>query len=146
MTLRNEDDDIDKLIQEGNDLVDYLCSEKGKTTSGFEGFGLGIAGMFGLSGVKTFQAGNGRNATDFLKKANAILQQITQYYSLAFASTTTQMIQDLSTDITTSMQAVTANTDLMYTILNEEDQLLQIQIYGIYLVCSVIIFFLILLL
>lgn len=141
-----EDDEIDKLIKEGDDLVKYLCSEAGKTVSGWEGFGLGIAGMFGLSGIKTLQAGNGRNATDFLKKANSILQQITQYYSLAFAGESVQLYQDLLTDITTSIQAVTANTELMNTILTEEDQLLQIQIYGVYLICAVIIFFLILLL
>lgn len=142
----DEDDEIDKLIKEGNDLVKYLCSENGKAVSRLQGFGLGIAGMFGLSGIKTLQAGNGRNATDFLKKANSILQQITQYYSLAFAGKTTQAMQDLLTDITTSIQAVTANTELMNTILTEEDQLLQIQIYGVYLICAVIIFFLILLL
>lgn len=140
-----EDDDITKMIQEGDDMVKYLCSEKGKWDSGGYGFLNGLGGMFGLSGVKALQTVNGKKSTDFLSKSNSILQQTTQYYTLAFANSQVQLDKDLFTLINTSTNAVLKNMDLMNTILTEEDQLLQIQIYGVYLICSIIIFFLILL-
>jgi hypothetical protein len=142
----DDDDEITKLIQEGDDMIKDLCSANGKSKSGFEGFGAGIGAMFGLSGIKALQASQGRQSTDFLKKANSILQQTTQYYTLAFANSSVILDQDLFTLINTSTNSVLANMTLMQTILTEEDQLLQIQIYGVYLICSVIIFFLILLL
>jgi hypothetical protein len=142
----DDDDDITKLIQQGEDMVKDLCSVNGKQKSGIEGFGSGIAAMFGLSGIKALQASQGRQSTDFIKKANSILQQTTQYYTLAFANSSVILDQDLFTLIKTSTDSVLANMTLMETILKEEDQLLQIQIYGVYLICSVIIFFLILLL
>ena len=102
--------------------------------------------MFGLSGLKTLQAGNGRDATDFLRKANSILQQVTQYSSLAFALKQTEITTNLVTLVKTSTQSLTTSMELMNTILTEEDRLIQIEIYGVYLICSIIIFFLILLL
>lgn len=142
----NDDDEIQNLIDEGEQLVKDLCSTGGKTQSGFQGFALGIAGMFGLSGIKTLQAGNGRDATDFLRKANSILQQVTQYSSLAFALKQTEITTNLVTLVKTSTQSLTTSMELMNTILTEEDRLIQIEIYGVYLICSIIIFFLILLL
>jgi hypothetical protein len=141
----DNNNEIDSLIKEGEDMVKYLCSQEGKTETGLEGFLTGIMGMFGLSGIKALP-NKGRNSSDLLRKANSILQQTTQYYSLAFAREQSQLDQIFLTAIKTSISAVNGNINMMYTILSEEDQLLQIEIYGVYLICMVIIFFLILLL
>lgn len=143
---KDDDDDISKLINEGEDMVNHLCTFNGKFESGFFGFWSGIGAMFGLSGIKALQASSGRNSADYLRKANAVLQQTTQYYTLTFAANSVQLSQDLFTLISTSTKSLETNINLINTILTEEDQLLQIQIYGVYLICAVIIFFLTLIL
>lgn len=141
----DDDDDIDKLISEGERMIDYLCSPSGKTTTGLQGFGMGIAGMFGLSGIQSMQKStNGNSATDFLKKAGSILQQITQYYSLYYAQTQAKIDKELFTLINNSVDLVNSNIDNIAEVLREEEKLLQIEIIGVYIVCAIIIFFLIL--